>query len=293
MRAAAFRALESSHVIHDAGPVLLAVHRDWVDSLPMDALLGGAPPTAWGELRDHGMRGRGPISVIATSAGEIVAKRHSRGGWLGGLLPDLFPRRGRLLQQAWLAEALISRGWATPRVIVARSTRVVPGLHALAIGTARVQGAVDLLDALRAAPDAMPLLALAGRTLRRLHDIGLRHRDLQVKNLLVPAEGAAVEQAVVLDLDGCTLGSALGPRERVRSVSRFGRSLLKRGVVPGFGGGSLLWTSWPGWMSLLGAYSGCEPGSEDAVRKAVLDHLSGSVRRHAWAWRGAARDASG
>jgi 3-deoxy-D-manno-octulosonic acid kinase len=231
--------LQGSHRLLVRGPVRLLVRRDWEPALPLERLLDGAPLEAWGRSVPHALRGRAAVHVLATPRGEIVAKRLQRGGMLGGVLRGLYADASRSLREAEAAEALAARGVPTPSVIAARATRVLPLLWKLEVATARLPAEGDLLDVLRER-GAVPGLALAvGRTLRRAHDAGLRHRDLQVKNLLVPAgfpgPGGAGDPAalVVLDLDRCAVGESLAEEERLAALARFARSLVKQKVLPG------------------------------------------------------------
>src|SRR5262245_21014025 len=229
--------LQGSHRLLVRGPVRLLVRRDWEPTLPLERLLDGAPPEAWGRSVPHTLRGRAAVHVLTTPRGEIVAKRLQRGGMLGGVLRGLYGDAARPLREAQAAEELAARGVPTPPVIAARATRVLL-LWKLEVATARLPAEGDLLDVLRARGSVPGLALAAGRTLRRAHDAGLRHRDLQVKNLLVPAgfpgAGGAGDPValVLLDLDRCDVGAPLSEEERLAALARFARSLAKRKVMP-------------------------------------------------------------
>jgi len=230
-------ALQASHVLRRRGRVALLLRRGWEAALPVDAMLDGVPLACWGAAVPHDLVGRGPVHVLATSHGDIVAKELRRGGLVGGIARRTFldPRRG--WREAEAAETLARRGVATPAVVAARSIRLAPGLFRLELATERVRAEGDLLAMLRALrPDLQILAAAAGSTLRRAHDAGLRHRDLNAKNLLVPPD-AAKAGLVVLDLDRCAVGGPLLREERVAAVARLARSLVKRGVLPLAGDG--------------------------------------------------------
>jgi hypothetical protein len=228
--------LESTHVVQRRAAVTLVVRRDWLSFLPMEALLAGAPLGQWGRpVADHGLTGRGSVHVLETAGGELVAKRLSRGGWLGRWLPGLYLDHWRPAREALLVERLATLGVPTAPVVVARSTRVLPGLSRCELATVRLPGAIDLLAALLETPleGWCELAGAAGRTLARLHDVGLAHRDLQVKNLLVPAnDREGWDLLPVIDLDGSALRGALDTEERLRALTRFARSLVKRQLLP-------------------------------------------------------------
>jgi len=234
--------LSATHVLHVRAGVSLLVHRDWQDSLDVEALLRGVPVAAWGTPVAHDLKGRAAVHVLATARGELVAKRIERGGLLAFLARRWFVDAARPLREAAVAEAYRRRGGRTPVVVVARSRRGAFGLHALELATARWPAQGDLAEVLAVArnePRAAVLLArAAGRTLRQMHDLGLQHRDLQVRNLLVPrgfpGPGGAhdPEPFVVLDLDRCRIGQPLEARERRRQMARLFRSLAKQGLLP-------------------------------------------------------------
>lgn len=128
------------------------------------------------------------------------------------------------------AEALFHRGLRTPPVLAVLRDTGTPGRSLLVLG--RVRDARPVEDALRdAAPaEARRIAALVGRTLRRMHDWGLRHRDLKRDNLLL-AEGNG--ELCFLDLDG--VRQAKGPLDwtrRARDLARLGGSLLDTRAVP-------------------------------------------------------------
>jgi len=280
--------LAETHVLHARGGVALLLHRDWEDALPVGALLDGAPLAAWGDAVPHTLTGRGGIDVLSTPRGEIVAKRLARGGLAGGLLRHLFLDARRPWREAAVAEGLRRAGLATPAVVVARSTRRAGVFHELEIATARVSGATDLLAALRTrGPDAA-LGRATGATLRALHDAGLRHRDLQARNLLVP-EGfpgqggsAQPDALIVIDLDRCSIGAPLDASERVAALARLGRSLVKTGVLPRRGLGDREALS--ACRAALRAYGSLGDSGPARVLGAVARRLRREVALHRPLW---------
>jgi 3-deoxy-D-manno-octulosonic acid kinase len=272
--------LGHSHHLLKQGAVRVLVRRDWEAALPVARMLAGAPLEAWGTPRPHALRGRGPVHVLGTPRGDVVAKRLSRGGVLGALARHAYLDPERPLHEARAAEDLAARGLSTPPVVAARATRLGL-LWTLEVATARFPSEGDLLEVLRARGPTPALAVAIGRTLRRAHDAGLRHRDLQVKNLLVPAgfpgPGGAFDphDLCLLDLDRCSVGGALGADERVASLARFARSLVKHGLL-----------ARPTAVVRLGLRSyGSLPGWPAARLLAVVERRARrAVALHRWTW---------
>jgi Ser/Thr protein kinase RdoA (MazF antagonist) len=166
-------------------------------------------------------------------------------------------------------------------VVAARATRTGWGLR-LELATARVNGARDLYVALRAGAEAVGLASTAGRSVARLHQAGLRHRDLTVENLLVGSDPDA--PLTVIDLDRCSLkGAPLSRSERVAALARLARSAVKRGLMRP--DGPLDADTCAGFLA---AYTAARGQPEPNLGRAVASR----VRRHRSLW-GRARSMPG
>ncbi|HUG39818.1 MAG TPA: lipopolysaccharide kinase InaA family protein [Longimicrobiales bacterium] len=171
-----------------------------------------------------------------------VVREYVRGGALAGLMGDRYVRLGtpRPVREFRLARALEALGIPTPAAVGAATyprgpwyrgelvTEWVPGSADLA----RILfGRAALGDAAAGAPAPPvcdPALAMraAGRLVAVLHEAGVRHPDLNIKNILVEA-GPGFPRALVLDLDRACLVGRLSGRARRRMLERFERSLRK------------------------------------------------------------------
>ena len=90
-------------------------------------------------------------------------------------------------------------------------------------------GAAQLDEpAARPAGRAEPVAAMeaAGRLVRLLHERGIVHPDLNLKNILI-RNGAGAPRALILDLDRARLVGRLPERARTMMLARFERSLGK------------------------------------------------------------------
>jgi Lipopolysaccharide kinase (Kdo/WaaP) family len=103
---------------------------------------------------------------------------------------------------------------------------------------------------------------------RRLHDAGVDHRDLQLHNILV-AEDSGRRRIVVVDLDRAVYHprGGLPPRMRARNLGRLTRSAVKAGLFRG-----------PIGRRELAAFIGAYTGRDRRLRAA----LRGWIRSEQW-----------
>jgi 3-deoxy-D-manno-octulosonic acid kinase len=192
------------------------VRREWRDSL--EAVLAGAGDAVVG--------GRGATRRMTTGRGSVIVRRFRRGGAMRWLGRRYFGFRPRPLREFAVLLRARRRRLPVPEPIAAVVERRWGfGYHG-ALVMSEISGGVPLLEFLRARPevDIAPALATG---LRRLHDAGLRHPDLNLGNVLaLDAEGGPSVAFVDLDRARLTDGP-LDPRARKRSLRRLRRSARK------------------------------------------------------------------
>ncbi|MGQ0551645.1 MAG: lipopolysaccharide kinase InaA family protein [Planctomycetota bacterium] len=221
-------ALQKSYRLHQSGGTAFVVKLNWESAFNIPAILDGLALSQWGTERKHRLRGRGPIHVLATPKGEIVAKRLERGGVVGSLLRGWYFDWRRPLREAELSEQLLGLGCPTPKVLAVRITRAAGCLHALEIATARVSGGQDPVESVHSGIDPGKIAAQIGKLLRKAHDVGLCHRDLQVSNFLFVDGEDVPQSALILDLDRCRRDiRGVNRQKRLADLTRLGRSLAK------------------------------------------------------------------
>ncbi|MGE4532415.1 3-deoxy-D-manno-octulosonic acid kinase [Halomonas sp.] len=223
MRLATLRA-GKSHILYDAdslcdagaapqiGPSLLDPAW-WQDQ---DLVTGEAP-------------GRGASLFLDVGNGEEwVLRPYHRGGLVARLSERRYLWTGlectRAFRELRLTAELLDQGLPVPRPVAAGITR--HGLtYEAALITVRLPGARALASLLENGQADDDLLRRVGATIRRFHDAGLDHVDLNARNLLVDNDG----RVWLIDLDRCRLrpdGSW-----KARNLERLGRSLEKFGAA--------------------------------------------------------------
>jgi len=176
-------------------------------------------------------RGRAP-SVALGAASRVVLRRYRHGGLLAPLTRSLIWGPERAISELRVCIAAERAGAPVPQVLcVAAWPRVGPFWSAL-IGTEEVTGALDLEQWTRGSRSSSERVSLARRVgvaVRRLHDAGIEHRDLQLRNILVRSVS---EEVVVIDLDRAHFHGPAGVpmARRAQNLGRLVRSALKRGL---------------------------------------------------------------
>lgn len=171
-----------------------------------------------------GGAGRGTTRFVASEAGEFALRHYYRGGlvarlfedhylWLGADATRPF-REWRLLAQLWEA------GLPVPRPAAARYLRRSL-TYTGDILTCRLAGVRALSNLLASRALTAEQWRRIGATLRRFHDAGVWHADLNAHNIQLDADGAVY----LLDFDRGRLRSP-GPWQ-YRNLARLKRSLEK------------------------------------------------------------------
>ncbi len=174
--------------------------------------------------------GRGAAFGVTLGA-ECAVVRHARhGGLLAPLLGDLFAGAPRFYREAALARTLAERRVRTPAFLAGVCYRAGP-LHRADVVTAAIEGP-DLVELFfGSAPPAgrarEAVLAAMGALVRRLHDAGFVHPDLQLRNVVVRGADGPAPEAWLLDVDTCRPMRPGADADRARNLERFDRSWAK------------------------------------------------------------------
>ena len=179
------------------------------------------------------LRGRAAAWAVTLPGGDRVVVRHS---WHGGLLArvtrDLFVAPSRAPHELALSARLRAAGVRTPEVVAYALYPAGPGIVRADVMTRLVPDAQDLAALLRTQPLARdprgPWVRATGALLHALARAGVRHPDLNLKNVLVTpaarADDAHALDAWVLDLDVARLHET--PSEATRHA--IGEANLRR-----------------------------------------------------------------
>lgn len=183
-------------------------------------------PDHWREREDQTpiSGGRGAAYFIQGDFGRAVLKQYRRGGLLGKLVRDqyLFTgfRRSRAIAEFYLLAQMRAKGLPVPKPIAALC-RCSGLLAKMAIITERIPHRMSLAQSLEKETSAGHWLE-AGRMVRRFHEAGLMHGDLNLHNILLGQDGSVF----LIDFDKSRIMKP-GSRWQQANIRRVRRSLDK------------------------------------------------------------------
>lgn len=168
--------------------------------------------------------GRGGGYFLRFGSQEWVWRHYRRGGIMARVLTDEFAGWRLEYTRSWkewrLLAALYVRGFPVPRPVAAFVSRKF-GYYRCDLITQRIAPAQNLSALLVKAPLSTEVWVAIGACVRRFHDAGIYHADLNANNVLLDDE----MRVYLLDFDRS------GPRRGViwqrKNIDRFQRSLRK------------------------------------------------------------------
>jgi tRNA A-37 threonylcarbamoyl transferase component Bud32 len=182
---------------------------------------------------DAAFEGRGMTQRVAFDGpepGRAVFRRYRRGGLFRWLTRDKLLGGLRPFRELRAVEAARGAGVPTAEVLAVRVDRVGPGVYRGEMVTRELVDAPDLVtwlcgaDAPRGRERSAAIDAI-GRAVRRMHDAGIVHADLHVKNILLRREPSM--RVFVIDFDRATIEDRLPRDVRDANLRRLDRSTVK------------------------------------------------------------------
>lgn len=204
-------------------------------------------PGHWRSQAEAIGTGRGSAWIVRAAAGVWVLRHYRRGGAVARLSEDRYVftgyERSRSVREFRLLRTLRQRGLPVPEPIAARVVRA--GLtYSADLITTYLADTRSLGERLADGVLDASTLAAAGRCIRRFHDAGVCHADLNAHNILLDETGAAY----LIDFDRARLRRP-GPWQaaNLRRLRRSCDKLARQHGAPEFDADA--------WERLVAAYA--------------------------------------
>lgn len=233
-----------------------------------DGGLFATPPAAAlfdpGKLEKQGLlggvfsgRGLGNSYHIVLERDQWMLKHYRRGGLIAKVLKDVYFGLCRERSRSWrewhLLADLYANGLPVPRPVAARVFKG-PGIYQADLITRFIPDARTLSELLQT--EALPavLWHAIGHCIRRFHDQGVFHADLNARNILLTTEG----HVYLIDFDRGRIRR--GESWKAVNLARLNRSLrkLKRSSLESH-------LTDDDWENLMAGYQRIDPGMEQSA----------------------------
>lgn len=196
------------------------------DYLRQEGLLD--PEVLWAKtLPPAKMMGRGELHLFR-GRHEVVIRKYRHGGVLRRLTGDIFLFGFRPFREVKVTEMAKSAGVPTLEILAAIRKREWGVWYRGYLITRYLPEAVDLIYYLVQQPEGKrrrDAIKKAGEVVRRMHQRGIYHADLHLKNFLVEERKGA--KVYLIDFDQSEICAHLRPAQRMKNLKRLDRSAEK------------------------------------------------------------------
>ncbi len=165
--------------------------------------------------------GRSPLRFIEP---DMVVRTLMHGGVFRHITGKRFLQPNRTLRELKVSAYLAAHGISTPEILAVRLIK--EGLfYSIDVVSRFIPDSEDLLVHFeKDHTDNLELMKKSGSLIRAIHDLGVYHTDLHIKNLLMDSSG----NLWVLDLDKAYQFDLLPEFMKQMNLKRFIRSIKKR-----------------------------------------------------------------
>ncbi len=199
----------------------------------------------WERIKQRRFTARGRAGVasfpLGTGLPTMMVRRYVHGGLFAGIGRDLHFNPERALNELAVAEAACAAGVRSPRPIGILARRAGGPFWRLAFLSAEVPKCEDLIHYCcrlgeyppeTAAIQKRGVIREAATQVRKMHDAGILHGDLHLKNFLLQRRDAPSPAVYIIDFDlARAMPGSLPAEKRLDNLKRLARSVRKLRVA--------------------------------------------------------------
>ena len=181
-----------------------------------------------------GLMGRGDLRLVEIDGARLLCKRMRHGGLLAKLLGyrfgDRYLDRRKPVSEMRVAAHALAHGVATAELPAVIVERAMPPFYRYWVLSKELPGCTNLLEYLRERRprrERIAAVVAAARAVAAMHDAGLYHADLHLKNILLRFDGTGRAEAFIIDFDKAALAPHMSVRRRFANLRRLWKSAEK------------------------------------------------------------------
>lgn len=180
--------------------------------------------------------GRTPCKTILMESlnnESFVVRDYWHGGLFGKILRDFFWDRLRPLKELSICEVASKSGVKTTEVIAIVKNKIMGPLYKCQLVSKEITCAIDLMvlllnpEKIQFVAQKRQIINKVAKAVKEMHDAGIYHADLHLKNILVQfAEGGEIN-VYIIDLDKSKQREKISIYKRMKNIMRLDRSVEK------------------------------------------------------------------
>lgn len=163
----------------------------------------------------------------------FVVREYWHGGLFRKILRDIFWDSLRPLRELSICEAAGKSGIKTSVVIAIVKNRILGPIYKCRLVSKEITGAIDLMELLlnpeknKLVVRKRQIINKVAKAVKEMHDAGIYHADLHLKNILVQSAAGGKVSVYIIDLDKSSQYEKISFHQRVRNIMRLDRSVEK------------------------------------------------------------------
>ncbi len=171
----------------------------------------------------------------------FVVREYWHGGLFGKVLKDLFWDASRPLRELLICEFARRGGINTTEIIAIIKNEIVGPIYKCRLVTKEITNSIDIIELLLCPEDNQldiqkrEIINKMARAVKDMHDAGIYHADLHLKNILVQSDERGGVNVYIIDLDKSEQYEKMDFQTRMKNIMRLDRSLekFKRNIKEG------------------------------------------------------------
>ncbi|MBE7444751.1 MAG: hypothetical protein HS132_05685 [Planctomycetia bacterium] len=175
------------------------------------------------------------LSIPATenSKERFIIRNYKHGGLFGNFFGGVFCNENRPLHEISINEIASQKGVPSAEVVAVTKRRWLGLFYTADFISKEIPCAVDVLQFLKESPPEViqvskkAVIHAVVTLIRIMHDAGIYHADLHLKNILLKRASNGGFHAYIIDLDKSVVLKKLTIDQRIKNLLRLDRSIVK------------------------------------------------------------------
>ncbi len=181
----------------------------------------------------HGRTPCKSIFLKSLNQGSLVVRDYWHGGLFGMILRDIFCQGLRPIRELIICESASKKGIRTIEIVAILKNKVLGPLFKSKLISREIENSTDLMEMfLKCDQNSFltrkrEIIAKVAHAIKEMHDAGIYHADLNLKNILLQTVNDSELVAYIIDLDKSKQYDELKPKIRMKNLMRLDRSWEK------------------------------------------------------------------